>query len=58
MRLLYEAGVTLKLKHASLFADTIDYLGHVIRPGCLELTEHATDAVAKLDHSTTQNELR
>lgn len=57
LQLLYRASVTLKLKECKLYAEQIDYLGHVIRPGCLELSEHTTDAVVKLIGSTVQMKL-
>lgn len=37
--LLYETSVTLNLKKCRLFAETIGNLGHIIRPGCLELAD-------------------
>lgn len=48
LRLLYEAGVTPKLKKCRLFAENMDYIGRVIRLTRLELAEHTTDALAKL----------
>jgi Reverse transcriptase (RNA-dependent DNA polymerase) len=30
---LYRAGLTLNLKKCHFFKETVDYLGHVIRPG-------------------------
>lgn len=47
LRLLHEAGVTLKLKNYKLFTATTGYLGHFIRPGRLEVEERTTDSVAK-----------
>lgn len=55
--LLYKAGVTLKLKKCKLFADTIDYLDHVIPPGHLELVELTTQTAVELEHPTTQTEI-
>lgn len=51
LRLPYEAGVTAKLKNCYLFAETIEYFGHVIRPGHLERAVHTTSEVAKLEPS-------
>lgn len=56
LRKLYKAGVTLKLKKGKFFTETIDYLGHVIRPGSVELAGHITDTVEKLEHSHHANE--
>lgn len=58
LRLPSEAGDTLKLKKCELFAETIYYLDHAIRPGRPELALHTTDAVKKIQHCTTQSELR
>lgn len=33
LRIMYKVAVTLKLKKRKFSAETIDYLGHVIRPG-------------------------
>ncbi len=57
LRLLEEAGVTLKLKKCQLFCDTVDYLGHVIRPGRLALAEKNTRALKEAKHPQTQTEL-
>lgn len=42
--LLKNAGATLKLKLCSFATDTIDYLGHLIRPRWLKLAFYTTDA--------------
>ncbi len=39
---LTEAGVSLKLRKCLIFTDRIRYLGHIIRPGELEVEEAAT----------------
>ncbi len=36
------AGVSLKLRKCQFFTDRIRYLGHIIRPGTLEVEEAAT----------------
>lgn len=58
LQVFYEACVTVKLKKCKYFAETIDYLSHVIRPGRLVFAEHKPDVEAKLEHPTTQSELR
>jgi hypothetical protein len=40
------------------FKDTVDYLGHVIRPGQLSVAEKNTAALKDMMHPTTQTELR
>ena len=34
---LKKAGITLKMTRFTFFSDTVEYLGHVIKPGCLEI---------------------
>lgn len=36
---------TLKLKKCYFFNETIDYLGHVIRPGSFEISIHTKDGI-------------
>lgn len=53
--LLFEmARTTLKLKKCKFFAETIDNLGHLARPGRLELAGHSMDAFAKLENPSTE----
>lgn len=58
LRLLYVAGVTLKLKKCKFFAEISDYVGHVIQPGGMDLAENTTNAVEKFEEYTTQTKLR
>jgi hypothetical protein len=55
---LYRAGMTLNLKKCHFFKDTVDYLGHVIRPGQLSVAEKNTAALKDIMHPTTHTELR
>ena len=55
---LSETGITLKLAKCRFFTDTVKYLGHVIRPGTLEVDEVATAALTKAKPPKTQTELR
>lgn len=57
LRLLYKDAVTIELKKCRFFAEKVDHFGHPIRAGRFVLTEDTTDAVAKLEHPTTQMEL-
>lgn len=41
-----------------MFAETINYLSDVIRPGKLEIAESATDTVRQLHDSTTQTDIQ
>jgi hypothetical protein len=45
LTLLGSAGLSLKLKKCHLFSSTVDYLGHVIRPGRLGVAETNTVAL-------------
>lgn len=42
---LSESGVTLILNKFFFFTDTVDYLGHFIRPGELYVGSHTADAI-------------
>lgn len=54
LRLIYNADVTYRLKKFKVFAQKIDYLGHLILLGSFGHAEQTTDAVAKLGHNATQ----
>lgn len=43
--LLLKASVKLNVKKCNFFPEKADYLGHVLQPGKLELTEQITDTV-------------
>jgi Reverse transcriptase (RNA-dependent DNA polymerase) len=58
LTLLREAGLSLKLATCHFFKDTVDYLGHVIRPGRLGVHEKNTDALKGATLPRTQTELR
>jgi Reverse transcriptase (RNA-dependent DNA polymerase) len=58
LTLLREAGLSLKLAKCHIFKDTVDYLGHVIRPGRLGIAEKNTDALKGATLPRTQTELR
>jgi Reverse transcriptase (RNA-dependent DNA polymerase) len=55
---LYLAGLTLNLNKCHFFNETLDYLGHVIRPGQLSVAEKTTAALKDTKHPTTQTDLR
>jgi Reverse transcriptase (RNA-dependent DNA polymerase)/RNase H-like domain found in reverse transcriptase len=58
LNLLREAGLSLKLKKCLFFSQTVDHLGHVIRPGRLGVAEKNTDALRDAALQRTQTELR
>jgi hypothetical protein len=55
---LGKAGLSLKLKKCHFFKDAVDYLGHVIRPGRLEVAEKNTAALQEAKLPKTQTELK
>lgn len=58
LTLLRNAGVTLKLRKCEFFTNSIDFLGHVIRPGQLEVSSHTVDVIRDLKPPTNFTELR
>ena len=58
LTLLGNSGLSLKLKKCHFFSDTVDYLGHVIRPGRLGVAEKNTTALRTAPLPRTQTELR
>lgn len=52
LKLLHDAGLTLKLKKGKFFTVCIDYLGHVIRTGHFEWSTETIDAECRLEHPT------
>jgi RNase H-like domain found in reverse transcriptase/Reverse transcriptase (RNA-dependent DNA polymerase) len=58
LTLLGNAGLSLKLKKCRFFSETVDYLGHVIRPGRLVVAEKNTIALKTAPLPRTQTELR
>lgn len=53
LKVLYDAGVTLKLKKCEFFTIRIDYPAHVIRPGHLEVSTRTIDAIRRLKYLPT-----
>jgi RNase H-like domain found in reverse transcriptase/Reverse transcriptase (RNA-dependent DNA polymerase) len=58
LTLLGNSGLSLKLKKCHFFSDTVDYLGHVIRPGRLGVTENNTTALRTAPLTRAQTKLR
>jgi Reverse transcriptase (RNA-dependent DNA polymerase) len=55
---LYRAGLSLNLKKCHFFRSELSYLGHVIGPGTLSVSEKNTRALRTAKPPTTQTELR
>lgn len=53
LRLLKDAGFTLKLKRSTFFNNRIDYLRHLIRPGKLETANQTANEACKIQVLTT-----
>lgn len=58
LTVLREAYVILQPKKCTLFTNRINYLGHVLRPNRLEVSNHTADAIRELNVPTTVTELR
>jgi hypothetical protein len=58
LSLLEKAGISLKLAKCHFFQASVDYLGHVIRPGRLGVAEKNTAALRDAPFPRTQTELR
>jgi hypothetical protein len=58
LTLLGNSGLSLKLKKCHFFSDTVEYLGHVIRPGRLGVAEKNTTALRTAPLPRTQTEIR
>ena len=53
-----EGRSNLELAKCDFFTSTVKYVGHVIKPGTLEIDATATAALTKLEHPRTQSEMR
>lgn len=58
LTLLQNAGVSLKLNKCSFFTTAVDYLGHKIRPGKLEVASRTCEAIRYAKPPTNQTEIR
>ncbi|CAN8061906.1 unnamed protein product [Agarophyton chilense] len=56
--LLAEAGVTLKLRKCVFFTRTVEYLGHIIGPGTLEVSPSNIRAVLEVKLPRSQTDVR
>ena len=58
LQVLRDSGLSLKLNKCKFFTQSVDYLGHVIRPGKLEVATKNTQAVERFQEPRTKTELR
>jgi len=55
---LREAGVTLILEKCTWFSDEVEYLGHIVRPGHLDVHNKNVDALKHAKFPTTKTQLK
>ena len=55
---LRSSGVTLKIKKCRFFSDSVEYLGHIIRPGRLEVDNANTRSLRDAKPPTSKTEIR
>lgn len=55
---LSEAGITLKISKCNFFSDKIEYLGHVIKPGRLEVDQANTQSLRDARSPMIRSQLR
>ena len=58
LSVLRSAGVSLKLKKCKFFTNAVEYLGHTIRPGRLEIDEAHTKALKEAKPPKTKSALQ
>eukprot|EP00171_Calliarthron_tuberculosum_P023550 IDg23550t1 len=58
LQVLKSAGFSLKLRKCSFFKQTVDYLGHIVRPGLLSVAEKNTASIKEAIFPETQTQLR
>ena len=58
LTILKRAGISLKLKKCNFFTKAVDYLGHVIKPGRLEVATKNTAAIEGFREPETQTQLK
>ena len=55
---LHAAGISLELKKCEFLTDKVKYLGHIVRPGKLEIDKARIAALEKAEPPRDQSELR
>lgn len=58
LTVLSRAGVSLKFEKFSFFTDTVRYLGHIIRPGALEIDDAHVSSLRQAKPPKTLTDLR
>ena len=58
LSLLRQAGITLRLQKYNFFTESVDYLGHTIHPGRLQVARNNLKALREPKAPTNQTEIR
>lgn len=58
LRILVQAGLSLKLSKCHFFKKEVEYLGHIIRPGTLEVDQARLKSLKKVTVPRTLTQLR
>ena len=58
LQTLREAGLTLKLKKCNFFVSSVNYLGHTIKPGRLEVANRNQEAIQQAKPPETKTQVR
>lgn len=58
LTLTREFGVTLNLEKCKLFTDEVEYLGHFITPGRLQVLNKSTEALRQAKLFRTKKQLK
>ena len=58
LAVLHKNGLTLKLKKCHFFQQSVDYLGHVVRPGLLQVAEKNVEAIRLARPPRAKTQLR
>ena len=58
LNILQRVGISLKLNKCNFFTKVVDHLGHVIKPGRLEVATKNTAAIEVFREPETQTQLR
>lgn len=58
LQVLRSSGMTLRLNKCHFFVNTVDYLGHVIRPGLLQVAQKNIEAIDKAIPPRTPTQVR
>ena len=58
LQVLRDVGGTLRLAKCNFFTESVNYLGHAIRPGLLQVGDKSLDAIGEAKPPTTPTQVR